>query len=196
MRSFGSLVAGIMTKREGKCPKGALIHRTDEGAPEKLPEGDWLYEIKFDGYWALAFKDGKDVRLTSRNQKEFNYPQLLDALKLLPAERAILDGEIAALALRSSFSKYSKALVMSRWSILPLICSFWMGRICANSDSAPSVNSWLSCLKKLLRTSGSPVSFAAAKTNCSALLKNSASRDWSLRNRIQSTKAAGAVVPG
>jgi hypothetical protein len=30
---------------------------------EKLPEGDWLYEIKFDGYRALAFKDGKDVRL-------------------------------------------------------------------------------------------------------------------------------------
>jgi ATP-dependent DNA ligase len=26
---------------------------------EKLPEGDWLYEIKHDGYRALAFKDGK-----------------------------------------------------------------------------------------------------------------------------------------
>ena len=64
---------------------------------EKLPEGDWLYEIKFDGYRALAFKDGKDVRLVSRNQKGFNYPRLLDALKLLPADRVILDGEIAAL---------------------------------------------------------------------------------------------------
>jgi ATP-dependent DNA ligase len=30
---------------------------------EKLPEGDCLYEIKFDGYRALAFKDGKEVRL-------------------------------------------------------------------------------------------------------------------------------------
>src|SRR5262249_51633962 len=64
---------------------------------EKLPEGDWVYEIKFDGYRALAFKDGKDVRLVSRNKKAFDYPQLLDALKKLPAERAILDGEIAAL---------------------------------------------------------------------------------------------------
>ena len=43
---------------------------------EKLPEGDWLYEIKFDGYRALAFKDGKDVRLISRNQKAFDYPCL------------------------------------------------------------------------------------------------------------------------
>src|SRR6516165_8541776 len=64
---------------------------------EKLPEGDWLYEIKHDGYRALAFKDGKDVRLVSRNEKAFDYPQLLEALKKLPAERVILDGEIAAL---------------------------------------------------------------------------------------------------
>ena len=64
---------------------------------EKLPEGDWLYEIKHDGYRALAFKDGKGVRLLSRNKKAFDYPQLLDALKKLPAKQAILDGEIAAL---------------------------------------------------------------------------------------------------
>ena len=56
---------------------------------EKLPEGDWLYEIKHDGYRALAFKDGKDVRLISRNKKAFDYPQLIDALKLLPAKRVI-----------------------------------------------------------------------------------------------------------
>jgi len=65
---------------------------------EKLSDGDdWLYEIKHDGYRALAFKDGKDVRLVSRNNKAFDYPQLLDALKLLLVERVILDGEIAAL---------------------------------------------------------------------------------------------------
>jgi bifunctional non-homologous end joining protein LigD len=66
-------------------------------AVEKLPEGDWLYEVKLDGYRALAFKDGKEVRLISRNNKPFNYPQLTDSLKLLPADRVILDGEIAAL---------------------------------------------------------------------------------------------------
>src|ERR1700751_4599221 len=64
---------------------------------EKLPEGDWLYEIKFDGYRALAFKDGKDVRLISRNKKALDYPLLVEALKLLPAEHVILAGEIAAL---------------------------------------------------------------------------------------------------
>ena len=64
---------------------------------DKLPEGDWLFEIKHDGYRALAFKDGKDVRLVSRNKKAFDYPQLIDALRKLPTERLILDGEIAAL---------------------------------------------------------------------------------------------------
>jgi bifunctional non-homologous end joining protein LigD len=64
-----------------------------------LPSGDWLYEMKFDGYRALAFKAGKEVRLLSRNRTIFNdsYPQLIDALKLLPAKNVIIDGEIAAL---------------------------------------------------------------------------------------------------
>jgi bifunctional non-homologous end joining protein LigD len=66
-------------------------------AVEKLPEGDWLYEVKLDGYRALCFKDGKEVRLISRNNKPLNYPQLLDALKALPADHVILDGEIVAL---------------------------------------------------------------------------------------------------
>jgi bifunctional non-homologous end joining protein LigD len=64
---------------------------------EKLPEGDWIYEVKLDGYRALAFKNGKEVRLVSRNQKALNSPQLLDALKSLLAEQMILDGEIVAL---------------------------------------------------------------------------------------------------
>jgi bifunctional non-homologous end joining protein LigD len=37
-----------------------------------LPAGGWLYEMKFDGYRALAFKAGKEVRLFSRNRTNFN----------------------------------------------------------------------------------------------------------------------------
>jgi bifunctional non-homologous end joining protein LigD len=64
-----------------------------------LPVGDWLYEMKFDGYRALAFKSDSDVQLVSLNRTSFNkaYPQLVDALTLLPAKHAIIDGEIAAL---------------------------------------------------------------------------------------------------
>src|SRR5215469_12784287 len=64
-----------------------------------LPVGNWLYEMKFDGYRALAFKAGKEVRLISRNRTNFDndYPPLIDALKSLGTKQAILDGEIAAL---------------------------------------------------------------------------------------------------
>jgi bifunctional non-homologous end joining protein LigD len=72
-----------------------------------LQVGNWLYELKFDGYRALAFKAGKEVRLLSRNRMIFNdnYPQLIDALKSLTTENVIIDGEIAALDQhgRSSF---------------------------------------------------------------------------------------------
>jgi bifunctional non-homologous end joining protein LigD len=64
-----------------------------------LPVGNWLYELRFDGYRALASKAGKEVRLLSRNRTIFNdtHPQLIDALKLSTAENVIIDGEIAAL---------------------------------------------------------------------------------------------------
>ena len=64
---------------------------------QALPVGKWLYEVKLDGYRALAFKSGKATRLVSRNQKAFNYPELLDALKSLRAEHFVIDGEITAL---------------------------------------------------------------------------------------------------
>lgn len=64
-----------------------------------LPVGNWIYELKFDGYWALAFKADKEVRLVSRNRKSFNnvYPQLVNTLKSLTAKEATIDGEITAL---------------------------------------------------------------------------------------------------
>ena len=82
--------------KEGASRSFSFIEPMKALPVDKLP-GDWLYEIKHDGYRALAFKDGKDVRLILRNDKPLNYPQVLDSLKLLAVEQAILDGEIAAL---------------------------------------------------------------------------------------------------
>jgi ATP-dependent DNA ligase len=35
-----------------------------------MPAGDWIYEIKFDGYRALAMRDGIETRVLSRSQKD------------------------------------------------------------------------------------------------------------------------------
>jgi bifunctional non-homologous end joining protein LigD len=66
---------------------------------ERLPEGpEWLYELKLDGYRALAIKTGGKVQLRSRNDNDFTgkYPQLAKALEPLPDE-TVLDGEVVAL---------------------------------------------------------------------------------------------------
>jgi bifunctional non-homologous end joining protein LigD len=63
------------------------------------PPGNWVYEIKFDGFRALAFANDQSVRLLSRNEKDLSkkFPQILEAVKALMLKDAIIDGEIVAL---------------------------------------------------------------------------------------------------
>jgi bifunctional non-homologous end joining protein LigD len=69
---------------------------------------DWLFEIKWDGYRAVAFIENGTVRLVSRNQNELTgrYPELKDLPSFVKAKSAILDGEVVALDEqgRASFS--------------------------------------------------------------------------------------------
>jgi len=57
-----------------------------------LPQGDgWAYEPKWDGFRAIAFVDGDDTHLQSRNGRDLTryFPELV-----LPSGRYVLDGEI------------------------------------------------------------------------------------------------------
>jgi bifunctional non-homologous end joining protein LigD len=66
---------------------------------EPFDSPDWLFEIKWDGYRAVAFIENGKVRLVSRNQNELTarYPELKDLAKSVKAKTAILDGEVVAL---------------------------------------------------------------------------------------------------
>jgi len=71
-----------------------LLLRTD-----RLPEGaNWLYEIKLDGYRALAIKTSGKVQLRSRNDNDFSlrYPGITKALAALPDD-TVIDGEVVAI---------------------------------------------------------------------------------------------------
>jgi ATP-dependent DNA ligase len=64
---------------------------------DTIPVGpEWLYEPKWDGFRCLAFRDGKSVELQSKAGRPLTryFPELVDMLGTLTAERFVLDGEI------------------------------------------------------------------------------------------------------
>ena len=66
---------------------------------EPFDSPDWLFEIKWDGYRAVAFIAEGELRLVSRNQNELTgqYPELRNLPEFVKAEKAVLDGEVVAL---------------------------------------------------------------------------------------------------
>jgi ATP-dependent DNA ligase len=61
---------------------------------ERFTGPDWIFERKLDGIRLLAFKQGADVRLFSRNRLSQNCPPIVAAIAQLPARQLILDGEV------------------------------------------------------------------------------------------------------
>lgn len=57
----------------------------------------WVYEEKYDGYRAMAYKEGSRVRILSRNLKDLTrqFEEVAAAVARLRAPTLILDGEIA-----------------------------------------------------------------------------------------------------
>jgi bifunctional non-homologous end joining protein LigD len=83
-----------------RAPMPTAIHPMLATAADKpFDHADWLFEIKWDGYRAVAFIDDDKVRLVSRNQNDLSaqFPELQSLPQSLKARRAILDGEIVAL---------------------------------------------------------------------------------------------------
>ena len=60
---------------------------------ERFAGADWIFERKFDGIRVLAFKNGDDVKLYSRNRLPQHLPLVAAAIANLPAATLILDGE-------------------------------------------------------------------------------------------------------
>jgi bifunctional non-homologous end joining protein LigD len=92
-----------------KRPMPSTIHpMLATPVDEPFDGSEWLFEIKWDGYRAVAFIEDGKARLVSRNQNDLTarYPELHDLAQSIKAKTAILDGEVVALDEegRASFS--------------------------------------------------------------------------------------------
>jgi bifunctional non-homologous end joining protein LigD len=104
-----SAPSAVLVSGPVKRPMPTAIHpMLAESIEKPFDDPDWLFEIKWDGYRAIAFVENGKVRLVSRNQNELTarYPELKDMPEFIKAKTAILDGEVVALDAegRASFS--------------------------------------------------------------------------------------------
>jgi bifunctional non-homologous end joining protein LigD len=91
-------VADVPGIRRGALPK--FVPPQLATLVSQAPSGDaWLHEMKYDGYRILARLDHGRVTLLSRNGRDWTgkFPTIAEGMGHLPAERAMLDGEVAVL---------------------------------------------------------------------------------------------------
>ena len=68
---------------------------------DALPEEEgWQFEPKWDGFRCLAYGAGAEVELQSKAGKSLAryFPEVVDALRVMPVDRFVLDGELAILS--------------------------------------------------------------------------------------------------
>jgi bifunctional non-homologous end joining protein LigD len=70
-----------------------------QSSAQPFDNPDWIFEMKWDGYRALATIDSGHINLWSRNglRLDSKYPLIVQELEDLKLKSAILDGEIVAL---------------------------------------------------------------------------------------------------
>src|SRR5215468_3549631 len=63
---------------------------------DKIPDGDYVFEPKWDGFRSIVFRDGDEVEIGSRNEKPMTryFPELVAAFREELPERCVVDGEI------------------------------------------------------------------------------------------------------
>jgi bifunctional non-homologous end joining protein LigD len=96
----------------------AIYPMLAESITEPFDSPEWLFEIKWDGYRAVAFVENGKIRLVSRNQNDLTgrYPELKDMASFIKAKIAILDGEVVAL---DEQGKASFSLMQQRTGFRP-----------------------------------------------------------------------------
>src|SRR5512142_2394195 len=63
---------------------------------DAIPDGDYVFEPKWDGFRSIVFRDGDEVEIGSRNERPMTryFPELVTAIKAELPQRCVIDGEI------------------------------------------------------------------------------------------------------
>ncbi|HYB71456.1 MAG TPA: DNA ligase D [Candidatus Bathyarchaeia archaeon] len=101
----------------GEVDAGAQPFMLATLAERPFSDPAWLYEIKYDGVRVLASREGERVTLYGRSGQDTTsrYPEIVRALRALPVERFVIDGEIVALdeAGRPSFQRLQPRMALT-----------------------------------------------------------------------------------
>lgn len=84
---------------------------------ERFSRAGWLFEPKLDGERALVFRQGREIRILSRNQKILNekYPELAAAFEAQSQKSFTVDGEIVTFAGEvTSFARLQQRMQVQR----------------------------------------------------------------------------------
>jgi bifunctional non-homologous end joining protein LigD len=132
---------------------------------EKPPAGDWIYELKFDGIRLIVVKTARNVSLLSRNKNELagRFPQIVEAVKSLPARECVIDGEVVALDEegRSSFQLLQAREMEERKSPV-YFYAFDLLQLDGKSLIALPLEARKNVLEKLCTDAGDPIRYSGA----------------------------------
>jgi bifunctional non-homologous end joining protein LigD len=133
---------------------------------EKPPAtGAWIYELKFDGIRLIAVKNDEKVALLSRNKNELagRFPEIVEAVKNLPARECVLDGEVVALdeGGRSSFQLLQAREMEGRESPI-CFYAFDLLQLEGKSLIGLPLEMRKNVLEKLCAAAGDPIRYSGA----------------------------------
>ena len=114
-------------------------------------EAGLLYEPKWDGFRCIAFRDGAEIELGSRNDRPLTryFPELVELLQAALPDRCVVDGEIVVVTdgglafdtlqqrLHPAASRVKKLAEETPASFATREAAGW-SRICNASKSRPS----------------------------------------------------------
>src|SRR5216117_1254336 len=125
--------------------------------------GDWIYELKFDGIRLIGVKRDEKVSLLSRNENELTgrFPEIIEAIKTLPARECVIDGEVVALDEegRSSF-QLLQAREMERRKTPVYFYAFDLLQLDGESLLSLPLEARKNVLEKLCADAGDPIRYS------------------------------------